>query len=211
MPRELTDKETYQFDGQVGSLDHVFASTVGFAKVTGADIWNINSYESLAREYSRYNYNVTDFYRPDPYRASDHDPEIVGFDPGPSPRGSRSRRGRRAAPGPTAIRRCSGQGQADGLTVDAGDVKVYDGGRLIGTAEVVDGWPRSARRIPGRGPADLAGRLHRRGGHRGVPDDVPDTARAIVVASGQPTIARWWAGLTPRTRLNAALRANGLP
>ena len=79
MPRELTDKETYQFDGAVGSLDHVFASATAYENVTGADIWNINSYESVAREYSRYNYNVTDFYKPGPYRASDHDPEIVGF------------------------------------------------------------------------------------------------------------------------------------
>ena len=29
VPRKLTDKETYQFDGRVGSLDHVFASTRG--------------------------------------------------------------------------------------------------------------------------------------------------------------------------------------
>lgn len=79
VPRELTDKETYQFDGQIGSLDHVFASDHAFTKVTGADIWNINAYESLAREYSRFNYNVTDFYKADPFRASDHDPEIIGF------------------------------------------------------------------------------------------------------------------------------------
>ena len=31
-------------------------------------------------EYSRYNYNATDFYAPDPFRASDHDPIIVGLD-----------------------------------------------------------------------------------------------------------------------------------
>ncbi len=82
VPRELTDKETYQFDGQIGSLDHVFASASAFSKVTGADIWNINAYESVAREYSRHNYNVTDFYKADAFRASDHDPEIVGFDVG---------------------------------------------------------------------------------------------------------------------------------
>ncbi len=140
VPRKLTDKETYQFDGQVGSLDHVFASTVGFAKVTGADIWNINAYESLAREYSRHNYNVTDFYRPDPYRASDHDPEVVGFDAGPVASTVRvaswtpGRPGRHPTPPvlDTTVR-------ADGLTVDAGEVKVYDGGRLIGSAAVTDG------------------------------------------------------------------------
>ncbi|MFI5426265.1 Ig-like domain repeat protein [Aeromicrobium sp. UC242_57] len=77
---ERTDKETYQFDGAVGSLDHVFASHEADETITGADIWNINSYESVAREYSRFNYNVTDFYDASPFRASDHDPEIVGFD-----------------------------------------------------------------------------------------------------------------------------------
>ena len=77
--RELTDEETYQFDGLVGSLDHVFASRKAFRDVTGADVWNINAYESVGREYSRYNANVTDLHAPGPFRASDHDPEIVGF------------------------------------------------------------------------------------------------------------------------------------
>ena len=79
VPRELTDSETYQFDGLVGSLDHVFASPEAFGQVTGADIWNINAFESVGREYSRFNNNVTNLYAPDPFRASDHDPEIVGF------------------------------------------------------------------------------------------------------------------------------------
>ncbi len=79
VPRELTDKETYQFDGLIGSLDHVFASPAAFRQVTGADIWNINAYESVGREYSRHNGNVTNLFSPGPFRASDHDPEIVGF------------------------------------------------------------------------------------------------------------------------------------
>ncbi|MBK0296900.1 hypothetical protein IAE22_34010, partial [Bacillus sp. S34] len=48
--------------------------------VTGVDIWNINSVESVGLEYSRYDYNVTDLYRDDVYRASDHDPILVGID-----------------------------------------------------------------------------------------------------------------------------------
>ena len=74
-----TDKETYQYDGMIGSLDHVFASPAAAAKVTGADVWNINAYESVAREYSRFNYNVTDFYNTSAYRSSDHDPIVVGI------------------------------------------------------------------------------------------------------------------------------------
>ena len=64
----------------VGSLDYIFASPEADAVVEGADIWNINSVESIALEYSRYNYNVTDFYAADMFRASDHDPIIVGLD-----------------------------------------------------------------------------------------------------------------------------------
>ncbi|MDQ0870453.1 5'-nucleotidase [Arthrobacter sp. V1I9] len=74
-----TAKHSYLFGGMVGSLDHILASPAANAAVTGADIWNINSVESVALEYSRYNNNVTDYYAPDQYRASDHDPVIVGL------------------------------------------------------------------------------------------------------------------------------------
>lgn len=74
------DSPTYVFDGQVGSLDHVFASPSAAAKVTGSATWDINADESVAREYSRINSNVTNLYAAGPYRASDHDPTIVGVD-----------------------------------------------------------------------------------------------------------------------------------
>jgi 5'-nucleotidase len=73
-------KHSYLFGGMVGSLDHILASPGANAVVTGADIWNINSVESVALEYSRYNNNVTDYYAPDQFRASDHDPVVVGLD-----------------------------------------------------------------------------------------------------------------------------------
>ncbi|MDQ3628323.1 MAG: ExeM/NucH family extracellular endonuclease [Actinomycetota bacterium] len=76
----LTDKDTYSFAGLSGSLDHVFASPEAFGEVTGADIWNINSGESPAYEYSRFNYNITNLYDESPYRSSDHDPIVVGID-----------------------------------------------------------------------------------------------------------------------------------
>ncbi len=75
------DSFSYVFSGLSGSLDHVLASPAANATVTGVDTWNINSAESVALEYSRYNSNVTDYYAADPYRASDHDPVIVGTDP----------------------------------------------------------------------------------------------------------------------------------
>ncbi|MEV4989603.1 ExeM/NucH family extracellular endonuclease [Pseudarthrobacter sp. LMD1-1-1.1] len=73
-------KHSYLFGGLVGSLDHILASPAANGVVTGADIWNINSVESVALEYSRYNSNVTDYYTPDQFRASDHDPVVVGLD-----------------------------------------------------------------------------------------------------------------------------------
>ncbi|HSO16493.1 MAG TPA: ExeM/NucH family extracellular endonuclease [Arthrobacter sp.] len=75
-----TAKHSYLFGGMVGSLDHILASPGANAIVTGADIWNINSVESVALEYSRYNNNVTDYYAADQFRASDHDPVVVGLD-----------------------------------------------------------------------------------------------------------------------------------
>ena len=71
---------SYVFSGLSGSLDHVFASQAALETVTGVDIWNINSVESVGLEYSRYNYNATNLYNDDVYRASDHDPILVGFD-----------------------------------------------------------------------------------------------------------------------------------
>lgn len=92
---EKTDKSTYVFKSRTGSLDHVLAldssggsgaqaelPSSSFDAITGADVWNINSVEALALEYSRFNYNAGDFYAPDQFRASDHDPVVVGlFEP----------------------------------------------------------------------------------------------------------------------------------
>lgn len=77
--KDFTDEQTYLFGGRVGSLDHVLASDGLVADVTGADIWNINSVESIGLEYSRYNNNVTDLHAEGPFRSSDHDPLIMGL------------------------------------------------------------------------------------------------------------------------------------
>ncbi|MDR3201531.1 MAG: ExeM/NucH family extracellular endonuclease, partial [Bifidobacteriaceae bacterium] len=70
---------SYQYSGLNGSLDHVLANASAYNRITGQDTWNINSPESIAHEYSRYHYNAVDFYRPDAYRSSDHDPVVVGL------------------------------------------------------------------------------------------------------------------------------------
>ena len=70
---------SYSFGGLSGSLDHVLVNDYALRMSTGADHWNINSGESVALEYSRYNYHATDFHDPGPYRSSDHDPVVLGL------------------------------------------------------------------------------------------------------------------------------------
>ena len=87
------DEYSYSFAGQSGSLDHILANEAAMASYTGVDVWNINSPESVALEYSRWNIHSTDFHTATPYRSSDHDPVIMGLDladgdEGPEPVGS---------------------------------------------------------------------------------------------------------------------------
>ncbi len=70
---------SYSFSGLSGSLDHILVNEDALRMSTGADHWNINSGESVAMEYSRYNYHSTDFHQPTPYRSSDHDPVVLGL------------------------------------------------------------------------------------------------------------------------------------
>ncbi len=70
---------SYEFGSTAGSLDHVLASPAAADMVTGRDVWQINAEESVGFEYSRYNYNATLLYQPNQFRASDHNPELVGL------------------------------------------------------------------------------------------------------------------------------------
>ncbi|UCN13290.1 ExeM/NucH family extracellular endonuclease [Cellulomonas iranensis] len=72
-------EHSYAFQGLSGSLDHVLLNEAAATRATGADVWGINAEESIALEYSRFNYHGTSFYAPDPYRSSDHNPVKVGF------------------------------------------------------------------------------------------------------------------------------------
>lgn len=138
-----TGKSTYVFGGEVGSLDHIFASTAVDEHVTGVDVWNINAVEALALEYSRYNYNVLDFYDPSPYRSSDHDPVIVGFDlPAVEPPGpAESTTSLVLTPdtvkkGATTV--AIAQVQVDGAPA-SGQVEFRVDGKLLGTVDLVSG------------------------------------------------------------------------
>lgn len=73
---------SYSFDGRVGSLDHLLLNRTARHRMVGGAVWNSNAAESEAREYSTYKTTKLDYYRPGPYRASDHNPVMVGMDPG---------------------------------------------------------------------------------------------------------------------------------
>ncbi|MCR2826902.1 ExeM/NucH family extracellular endonuclease, partial [Microbacterium sp. zg.Y909] len=77
--------QSYSFSGLSGSLDHVLLNEAALGRATGADIWNINSGEALALEYSRFRSHGTEFYAPDVYRSSDHDPIKVGMSAAAAP------------------------------------------------------------------------------------------------------------------------------
>lgn len=68
---------SYVFQGQAGYLDHALATPSLSSRVTGTTIWHANADEPSALDYN--NYNQPDVYSPDPYRASDHDPVVVGL------------------------------------------------------------------------------------------------------------------------------------
>ena len=70
---------SYVFSGLSGSLDHILLDRPAQRRLTRADVWNINSGQSQALEYSTYQTTATDYYRPGPLRSSDHDPVVAGF------------------------------------------------------------------------------------------------------------------------------------
>jgi 5'-nucleotidase len=67
---------SYVFGGGSGSLDHVFATPSMRAKLTGLGVWDVNAVESYAYQYDGYE----PLYAGYPYRASDHNPTLIGID-----------------------------------------------------------------------------------------------------------------------------------
>jgi hypothetical protein len=74
---------SYIYFGEAGYLDHGLASTTLAPQVTGTTIWHINADEPRALDYNDDEPNDEPaHYANDPYRASDHDPVIIGLDLG---------------------------------------------------------------------------------------------------------------------------------
>jgi predicted extracellular nuclease len=79
---------SYMFDGRSGSLDHAFVNTALQAVVTGSGHWHINADEPVFLDYNVETKNhpnctssctTPDYYAATPFRASDHDPVLVGL------------------------------------------------------------------------------------------------------------------------------------
>ncbi len=73
---------SYVFDGFVGALDHALRSSSLQGQVAGADKWHINSDEPSVLDYNtefKTPGQIASLYSAEPYRASDHDPVIVGL------------------------------------------------------------------------------------------------------------------------------------
>jgi len=74
---------SYVFDGQSGYIDHALASTSLLGRVSGVGHWHNNADEPIVLDYNvefKTASQITSFYSSGPYRASDHDPVVIGLD-----------------------------------------------------------------------------------------------------------------------------------
>ena len=71
------DRYSYVFDGRAGYLDQALVSRQLARRITGVDIWHINSDEATFLDDNT-EFNPPGFYQPGPYRSSDHDPVLIG-------------------------------------------------------------------------------------------------------------------------------------
>jgi predicted extracellular nuclease len=70
---------SYVFDGLSGYLDHALTSASLSEQVTGVAEWHINADEPSVIDYNL-EFKPQDLYAPTPFRASDHDPVVVGLE-----------------------------------------------------------------------------------------------------------------------------------
>jgi uncharacterized protein len=83
-----TSAYSYVFDGESGYLDYALASGSLAEQVSGVGEWHINADEPIVLDYNT-NFKsagqVDSLFAPTPFRASDHDPVLVGLnlDAGP--------------------------------------------------------------------------------------------------------------------------------
>ena len=76
-----TDSYSFVFRGEAGALDHALASQSLVGQVTGIMDWHINTDEAPVHDYDLdFGRDPGFFDGSTPYRASDHDPVVIGLD-----------------------------------------------------------------------------------------------------------------------------------
>ncbi len=79
---------SYVFTGQSGYLDHALASSELVGQISSVTEWHNNADEPRVLDYNtefKSAEQINSLYNADPYRASDHDPVIVGINLSPPP------------------------------------------------------------------------------------------------------------------------------
>ena len=78
---DQTNPYSFLFDAQTGALDHAFVSASLRPQVVGTIEWHINADEPPLLDYNlEYGRDPALFDGSTPYRASDHDPVVIGLD-----------------------------------------------------------------------------------------------------------------------------------
>ena len=76
-----TQPYSYLFDAQTGAFDYAFASSTLAPQVVETIEWHINADEPPLFDYNlEFGRDPTLFDANSPYRASDHDPVIIGLE-----------------------------------------------------------------------------------------------------------------------------------
>ncbi len=74
------DAYSFVFDAQAGALDHALATPSLVPQVIATMEWHINADEPALLDYNLEFGRDPELFDPDsPYRASDHDPVIIGL------------------------------------------------------------------------------------------------------------------------------------
>ncbi|MGB5576677.1 MAG: hypothetical protein WBM88_04640, partial [Woeseiaceae bacterium] len=72
---------SFVFDGQAGALDHAISSASLVPQVVDTIEWHINADEPALLDYNlEHGRNPALFDANSPYRASDHDPVVIGLE-----------------------------------------------------------------------------------------------------------------------------------
>ena len=73
------ERYSYVFDGTAGYLDHALSTASVSPQLTDVAFWHINADEPSVIDYNT-EFKTVDLYQPHAFRASDHDPVVLGLE-----------------------------------------------------------------------------------------------------------------------------------